>query len=107
MSDSNTGKQPLSVTHPELAQEAFGWDPKTVTFGSVKKLKWECTKGHIYISSPNMRTANGNGCPFCSGKKPFIGETDLETTHHDLAKEAEGWNPQEVTAGSHSMCKKT
>ena len=105
MSDSNKGKQPLSVTHPELAQEAYGWDPKTVTFGSVKKLKWECTKGHIYISTPNMRTANGNGCPFCSGRKPFIGETDLETTHHDLAKEAEGWNPQEVTAGSHSMKK--
>ena len=29
-------KQPLSVTHPELAKEAEGWDPSTVTFGSGK-----------------------------------------------------------------------
>lgn len=102
---SKKEKLPLSVTHPELAKEADGWDPKIVTFGSVKKLNWKCTKGHIYISTPNRRTANGNGCPFCAGRKPFVGETDLGTTHPALAKEAEGWNPQEVTAGSHSMKK--
>jgi hypothetical protein len=30
-------KLPLSVTHPELAKEADGWDPATVTAGSNKK----------------------------------------------------------------------
>jgi hypothetical protein len=27
-------KQPLSVTHPELAKVADGWDSSSVTFGS-------------------------------------------------------------------------
>jgi hypothetical protein len=96
-------KQPLSVTHPELAKEADGWDPALVILGSVKKLSWKCSKNHIFLSSPNMRTANKNGCPYCSGRRPFVGESDLGTTHPHLAKEALDWNPQEVTAGSHSM----
>lgn len=98
-------KLPLSKTHPELAKEAYGWDPQTVTYGSVKQLSWKCSYNHIFISTPNMRTANKNGCPYCSGRKPFVGETDLETTHPHLAKEVVDWNPQEVTAGSHSMKK--
>ena len=39
-------KQPLFVTHPELAKEADGCDPATVTPGSQKKLSWQCSKGH-------------------------------------------------------------
>ena len=34
-------KQPLSVTHPDLAKEANGWDPSSVTFGNGKKLSWK------------------------------------------------------------------
>ena len=33
-------KKPLSVTHPELAKEADGWDPSTVSGGLSKKMKW-------------------------------------------------------------------
>ncbi len=44
-------KQPLSVTHPELAKEANGWDPATLTFGSGKKMSWKCPKGHVYQTS--------------------------------------------------------
>ena len=32
------GFNDLKTTHPELAKEAFGWDPKTIGFGSGKKL---------------------------------------------------------------------
>lgn len=35
---TKTEKQPLSVTHPELAKEAVGWDPSKFTF-PVKSMK--------------------------------------------------------------------
>ncbi len=41
-------KQPLSVTHPELAKEADGWDPGKVTSGMHLPKKWKCNKGHIW-----------------------------------------------------------
>ena len=34
---SKKEKLPLSVTHPELAKEADGWDPTLVTSGSGQK----------------------------------------------------------------------
>jgi hypothetical protein len=40
-------KQPLSVTHPELAKEAVGWDPIEISAGSNKKLEWVCKLGRI------------------------------------------------------------
>jgi hypothetical protein len=36
----------LTETHPELAAEADGWDPTTVSFGMAKKLSWRCPEGH-------------------------------------------------------------
>ena len=86
-------KQPLSVTHPELAKEAEGWDPSTVTFGSGKKLKWKCPKGHIYESTIVNRTSRKSGCPICSNNKVLPGFNDLATIFPELAKEAYGWDP--------------
>ncbi len=102
---SKRERLPLSVTHPELASEAVGWDPKTITYGSVKKLEWRCPKGHIYLSTPNMRTSNNHGCPYCSGRRPIVGETDLQSTHPELASQSVNWNPSEVSAGSHLIKK--
>ena len=97
----NKDKKPLSETHPDLAKEAFGWDPKTVTRGSNKKYKWACPKGHIYEMSPHMRSGQNQRCPFCSGKIVLQGFNDLATTHPDFASEADGWDPKNVSAGSH------
>jgi len=93
-------KVPLSVTHPELAQQAEGWDPATLTFGSNKKVGWKCTKGHTWDESPAKRATRGFGCPYCSGNRVLIGFNDLETTHPEIAKEANGWNVNEYSAGS-------
>lgn len=94
-------QQPLSVTHPELAQEASGWDPKTVTFGSEKKLNWRCSLGHEWVTSPNSRTAKKiTGCPICSGNKLLVGFNDLATTHPQLSAQAFGWDPKSVSRGS-------
>ena len=58
-------KKPLSETHPELAKEADGWDPRQVIAGSDKKLEWKCYLGHEWKVSPNNRT-NGTDCPTCA-----------------------------------------
>jgi hypothetical protein len=94
-------KPPLVTTHPELASEAYGWDPAEVTFGSNKQLPWKCNQGHIWSRSPNSRTQSKmTGCPFCNRIEVIVGENDFETEYPDLAKEAYGWNPSEYFSGS-------
>ena len=44
------GINDLVTTHPEIAKQAFNWDPTTVTAGSGKKEKWICQKKHIISS---------------------------------------------------------
>jgi len=96
-----SGYNDLQTTHPELAEEAYGWDSKTVIAGSGKKLSWKCPLGHIWEATVASRSRNGNGCPFCSGNQVFAGFNDLATTHPSLAKEAAGWDPRKFSAGAH------
>jgi hypothetical protein len=104
------GFNDLITSHPHLAQEADGWDPSTVSRGSVKKLKWICQNKHNWIAAPNSRTNQNSGCPYCSGKNILVGFNDLATTHPKLAEEAYRWNPKELTSGSRKkrnwICKK-
>ena len=100
---SVTGKKeklPLSVTHPELAKEAFGWDASVYSSTKAKKV-WICKLEHQYESLIAERK-RGKGCPYCAGRRAFKGFNDLSTTHPELSKQAFGWDPQKVTAGSHS-----
>lgn len=94
-------KLPLSVTHPDLAKEACGWDPGLVTSGTGKKLSWKCSIGHTWETTPSHRL-RGQGCPFCGNRKLLIGFNDLKTTHPEIAEQADGWNPVDVMAGSRS-----
>jgi hypothetical protein len=93
------GFNDLSTTHPDLAKEAFGWDPTTVIAGSGKKFIWKCQKEHLYPARGSKRV-RGQGCPYCTNKKVLLGFNDLATTHPDVAKEADGWDPTTVTIGS-------
>ena len=93
-------KQPLSVTHPELAMEADGWDPSALTFGSAKKVNWRCSLGHSYQTTIVKRTSRGHACPYCSGHQVLPGFNDLMTTHPQIAFEALGWDARKVSAGS-------
>ncbi len=93
------GETDLLTMNPELASEAFGWDPREVSPGSEKKLKWECMRGHVWEAVVYSRSAK-TGCPFCSNQKVLVGYNDLATTHPRLALEADGWNPATVTSGS-------
>ena len=86
----------LSKSHPGLAREADGWDPKTVAAGSSKKLSWKCKKGHRWDAIVRNRTSQGQGCPYCSGKRVIQGVNDLATFFPELSRQADGWDPKEV-----------
>ena len=92
-------KEPISVTHPELAAQADGWDPTTLMAGSNKEVGWKCESGHVWTSTVNNRS-KGSGCPVCSGRQVLVGYNDLETTNPELAAQADGWDP---TTGAKSL----
>jgi hypothetical protein len=70
------GFNDLATKWPEIAQEADGWDPTTVTAkSSKKKLPWLCAKGHRWKALVSSRTPpQSSGCPECSesGFKPSL-----------------------------------
>ena len=95
------GFNDLATRYPNLARQADGWDPKTVTCGCSNKLSWRCTKGHSWKATVASRAKpDGRGCPICSGKQVLVGFNDLATLFPQLAEEAYGWDPTTVTAGS-------
>ena len=59
------GFNDLATTDPDLAKEASGWDPTTVTSGSSREnFLWKCYLGHTWKSNVKNRT-KGQGCPTC------------------------------------------
>ena len=95
----NPGLSDLATTNPNLAAQAFGWDPSTEMAGSNHKREWICEHGHVWKSAIYVRSS-GRGCPICSGNQVLAGFNDLATTNPDLAAQAHGWDPTTVTAGS-------
>ena len=89
----------LSDSYPDLAAQADGWDPTTVTAGSEKKLGWKCAVGHKWIAMVKARTS-GSACPACSNKRVLAGFNDLATINPELAAQADGWDPTTVTKNS-------
>ncbi|MBD2129458.1 zinc-ribbon domain-containing protein [Microcoleus sp. ZQ-A2] len=104
-------KDPLSITHPQLAAQ---WHPTRngvltpdrVTAGSNKKAWWICSKGsdHEWEAIIGSRTRLDVGCPFCAGKNPSV-TNSLVNLYPEIAKE---WHPtkngtltpDQVVAGS-------
>jgi hypothetical protein len=94
------GFNDLATKFPEIAKEAFGWDPTTLTEGSTaRKQEWKCGKGHIYKSTVANRT-RGHGCPYCSYQQVLTGFNDLATTHPHLLNFVDGWDPTKVIIGT-------
>ena len=92
-------KEPLSVTHPELAAQADGWDPTLVSAGSGAKRSWICEFSHV-TETRIADKCKGIGCAICSGRQVLAGFNDLQTTRPDIAAQADGWDPQTVSFGS-------
>lgn len=78
--------------------------PKTVTYGSKRKVWWRCEKGHEWQAIVKSRTS-GTGCPICANRRLVPGENDLAVTHPGLARQ---WHavkngrltPHDVGAGT-------
>lgn len=90
----------LSDSFPEIAKDAYGWDPSEISAGSGKIKDWKCPDNHIYRMSIDKRTLRKQGCPICSGHKILIGFNDLSTTHPNLLDEIDGWDPTKYSKGS-------
>ena len=103
------GYNDLKTKYPDVAKD---WDfekngekrPSEISPGSIVKYWWKCNKGHSYQATPNNKTANHVGCPFCSGNRVLSGFNDLATTNPELL---EMWDydkntisPTSVSAGS-------
>ena len=83
----------------------LGFDPKTLTLGSGKKVWWTCDKGHEWQAACYSRVA-GNQCPICSGRKVLVGYNDLSTLSPEIAlqwhpSKNSDFTPKDVTINSH------
>ncbi len=95
------GFNDLAITHPEIAAQADGWDPTTVSAGHDRALQWKCESNHSYSSRVYSRTGKlQQGCPICSNNQVLVGFNDLATTHPEIAAQADGWDPSTITFGS-------
>jgi hypothetical protein len=104
------GETDLATTHPHLAaqwhREKNGrLTPQAVSQGSVKRVWWQCERGHDYPAQIFSRT-QGTGCPYCAGRKAWPGFNDLESQFPALMRQ---WHPElngnldpkTLTKGSH------
>ncbi len=92
-------REPISVTHPNVARKLLNFDPKLLTAGSRRKLEWKCDSGHIFQKRVQDLT-NTDTCPVCTGNKILPGFNDLQTKFPEIAKQAFGWDPSIVATRS-------
>ena len=89
------GVNDLASQFPRLAEE---WHPtkngtltpQEVTFGTKRKVWWQCEKGHEWCVSIQSRTLDGTGCPVCAGRVILPGENDMASQFPGIAQE---WHP--------------
>ena len=64
-----------------------GVDARTddVYVNAVTPMTFYCSKGHRWPAKLGNVTHNHQGCPYCSGRYPIVGETDLWTTNQEIA----------------------
>lgn len=82
------GQTDLATVRPDLAAELVDASLATqLKPTSHTKVEWRCGRGHVYSMPVSHRVAKGSGCPYCSGRRVIVGETDLATTHPELASQ--------------------
>jgi hypothetical protein len=108
-----SGFNDLATRYPEIAAEVVGVDASLIAPNSNKKIKWLCTEGHNWWTTPNNRVL-GRGCPTCAktGYDPnaegylyFLEQEVWGLLQIGITNEPEvrlkahsrsGWNPIEV-----------
>ena len=94
------GFNDLATTHPELAKEAFDWDPSTITAGSHQSMQWRCQAGHITRTVVKARAISGNQCRVCKNQEVLPGFNDLETLFPEIALTIVNQIPSQIIPGS-------
>ena len=66
---------------------------------------WRCERGHQWQSRIDA-AVEGNGCPYCAGRRAIPGETDLQTACPELMRQWDyeknaGVHPSELLPSSH------
>jgi len=92
----------LEQWHPK---KNGGLTPDDVSYGSQKKIWWQCDAGHEWQSAVYARAEKNSGCPYCAGRRVVPGR-DLESLYPDLAQQ---WHrelngkagPDQFAPGSH------
>lgn len=87
-------KRSLSYVRPDVAKL---WDfskngdltPQNVTASSCVIVWWRCPSGHEWQQRIKTLAETKHGCPYCSGRYPVVGQTDLASQCPEIAKE---WN---------------
>ena len=79
--------------------------PDSVSAGSSKRVWWMCSKGHEWDAIISARYSFNSKCPYCTGQRPIVGETDLLTVRPDIAAEWDydrnkGIKPSDICYGS-------
>ena len=79
--------------------------PEEISYGSGRRIWWKCpvAPDHEWRATPNARTSNGTGCPFCANVALSM-TNNLRVVAPDLAlewdEERNGKSPDDVIAFS-------
>lgn len=86
------GKQYVS-DNPDLMEE-WDWErnstiePNKLSVGSGRKVWWVCKKcGNHWEANASNRIRHASGCPYCAGKLPIKGQTDLASQFPHIAEQ--------------------
>lgn len=80
--------------------------PGALKPGSHRKVSWSCGCGHRWSAPVYSVVLDGSGCPYCTGKLPIPGQTDLATVAPELARQWDAeknapLTPEEILPSSH------
>jgi hypothetical protein len=105
------GFNDLATLEPRLVDE---WDyenndgtrPEHFTRYSNKIVWWKCGENHSWLMMIQNRTRGRQKCPYCAGRKVWIGFNDLPTVNPRIADEwdyekNEGLRPERFTRAAH------
>ena len=93
------GFNDLATTHPALSSQAVGWDPRTVTRGTMQVFPWKCGQGHVWKAGVSTRV-KGHGCSVCTNQTFQVGVNDLKTRFPDIAAQAIDFDTSTIGTGS-------
>lgn len=85
------GFNDLASQFPDLANQMDedknnGMTPDMIMPHSRKKIWWKCSQNHSWKACVNSRS-NGQGCPYCAGKRILKGYNDLKSQYPMIASE--------------------